>query len=119
MSDVAKKQAFDFSEWSNLAHTDPQAFEKKRELAIESVILSMPHDKQQRIRRLQWRIDQERKLSKSPMAACIRLSNMMWDNVLGENGLLDHLRYVDVDKSAQKRDWLSTSNILHFPGLNK
>ncbi len=118
MSDVAKKQAFDFSEWSTLANTDPKAFEKKRELAIEAVILSMPDDKQQRIRRLQWRIDQERRLSKSPMAACIRLSNMMWENVLGENGLLDHLRYADLDKPAQKKHLLSRSNILSFPDHN-
>jgi len=114
MNDSVKKQAFDFSEWSDLAAKDPKAFEKRREQTIEAAIQSMPGAKQQRIRALQWRIDQERKRSKSPMAACIRLSDMMWENLIGENGLLDNLRYVDHAKtrpSAQK----TSANILEFP----
>ena len=69
MTNPVKKNPFDFSEWSSLANTDPKAFEVRREQAIESVIQSMPDAKQERIRRLQWRIDQERRLPKSPMAA--------------------------------------------------
>lgn len=118
MNDPAKKQAFDFSEWSSLASTDPKAFEKRRELAIETAIQAMPDDKQQRMRRLQWRIDQERRLSKTPMAACIRLSNMMWENVLGENGLLDHLSHAELVAHGQTRS-LDNSNVLSFPGRNQ
>jgi hypothetical protein len=114
MNDSVKKQSFDFSEWSDLAAKDPKAFEKRREQTIEAAILAMPGAKQQRIRALQWRIDQERKRSKSPMAACIRLSNMMWENLLGENGLLDNLRYVDHDKIRQPVRKTS-ANILEFP----
>jgi len=114
MNDSVKKQAFDFSEWSNLASSDPKAFEQRRELAIEKAILSMPDAKQQRMRRLQWRIDQERRLSKTPMAACIKLSNMMWENVLGENGLLDHLQHADITKPGHHHT-LNHGNIVNFP----
>jgi hypothetical protein len=115
MTNPVKKNPFDFSEWSSLADTDPQAFEVRREQAIESVIQSMPDAKQERMRRLQWRIDQERRLAKSPMAACIRLSNMMWENVLGKNGLLDNLQHLDQHRLRQST-MSSNANILSFPG---
>lgn len=114
MNDPAKKQTFDFSEWSHLAATDPKAFEKRRKQTIEAAIRSIPDAKQQRIRCLQWRIDQERNLSKSPMAACIRLSNMMWENLLGENGLLDSLRHVDHSQPRESRH-KTCAHILEFP----
>lgn len=118
MNEPAKKKPFDFNEWSNLASTDPEAFEKRREMAIEKVIATMSEAKQERIRRLQWRIDQERRLCKTPMAACIKLSHMMWDNVLGKNGLLDNLRYLDMSKSARKQSRHS-DNVLSFPAQQK
>ena len=114
MTNPVKKDPFDFSEWSHLAETNPQAFELKREQVIESVIQSMPDAKQERMRRLQWRIDQERRMAKSPMAACIRLSNMMWENVLGKNGLLDSLRQLDSRRLRQPRR-LASADILYFP----
>jgi hypothetical protein len=70
-----------------MARTDPDAFERMRLAAIESVIESAPLENQQRLRRLQWRIDQERRLARTPMAACLRISRMMWRTVLGEGGL--------------------------------
>jgi hypothetical protein len=118
MNEPAKKKAFDFNEWSNLATTDPHAFEKRREMAIEKVISTMSDAKQERIRRLQWRIDQERSLCKTPMAACIKLSHMMWDNVLGKNGLLDNLRYVDMSKAGRQQIH-NTDNVVNFPNLQK
>ncbi len=114
MTITEKKDPFDFSEWSNLADTDPQAFEDKRVAVIESVIQAMPDAKQERMRRLQWRIDQERRLAKSPMAACIRLSDMMWENVLGRNGLLDNLRNLDPLRNKHP-EALNKADILNFP----
>ncbi len=115
MTNTVKKNPFDFSEWSSLADTDPKAFELRREQVIESVIQSMPDAKQDRMRRLQWRIDQERRLAKSPMAACIRLSNMMWENVLGKNGLLDNLQHMDQQR-LKRRSLATNANVLRFPG---
>jgi hypothetical protein len=86
------RESFNFTEWSRLAAEDPVAFETHRRNAIDRMIRNFPESKQQRMRKLQWRIDQERDLSKTPMAACIRLSQMMWDAVLGEQGLLETIQ---------------------------
>ena len=55
--------------------------------AIEAAIGNASPSSQTRLRRLQWRIDQERRLARTPMGACIRLSNLMWRSVLGPGGL--------------------------------
>jgi hypothetical protein len=81
----------DFDSWARLAKDDPESFEATRRAAIEGLIQSFPDESRERMRRLQWRIDQERRLAKSPMGACVRLSRMMWRQLLGEGGLRDRL----------------------------
>ena len=87
--ETKKKAEIDFDTWSEMARNDPEAFEKMRLQAIEAVIDSAPEANRERLRRLQWRIDQERRLARTPMAACMRISRMMWRAVLGPNGLND------------------------------
>ncbi len=81
----------DFDAWSAMARSDPKAFESMRLAAIEAAIASAPAARRERLRRLQWRIDQERRLARTPMAACLRISRMMWRQVLGPGGLNDRL----------------------------
>ena len=71
----------DFDEWMVLAKNNPDKFEERRREHIELFIASAPKDKQHRLKGLQWQIDQTRKLSPSPMASCITISNMMWDSL--------------------------------------
>lgn len=78
---------FDFDEWSALARTDPQAFETRRLALIEDYLGQFPTPEQRRLRGLQFRIDMERRRARTPMAACLRLSAMMWDSLLGSHGL--------------------------------
>lgn len=85
-------QTMDFDQWQELAESDPETFESARLTMIDEVIESAPPAQQKRLRCLQWRIDQERRLSNNPLGACIRLSSMMWDSVIGEEGLLDSLQ---------------------------
>ncbi|HKJ08805.1 MAG TPA: DUF3135 domain-containing protein [Gammaproteobacteria bacterium] len=79
----------DFEQWAALAASDPEAFEAQRAQVIDAAIRRAPRPKQQRLRGLQWKLDHVRQLSGTPMAACLRMSNMMWDSVLKEGGLLD------------------------------
>jgi len=79
--------AFDFDEWAALARTDPHAFEARRLALIEDYLGQFPSPEQQRLRGLQFRIDMERRRARTPMAACLRLSSMMWDSLLGSHGL--------------------------------
>jgi hypothetical protein len=83
-----------FEEWSSLAHNDPEAFEKRRNEFINQYIESLPEDAQQRMRQLQWRIDTVRQLAGTPMAACLKIYNMMWDSVVGEHGMVEKLNHI-------------------------
>ena len=88
----AKNNAeMDFDAWAELAQNDPEGFEALRLKAIEETIEKAPAENRERLRRLQWRIDQERRLARTPMNACIRISRMMWRRVLGPGGLQDRL----------------------------
>lgn len=84
------RKGLDFDHWLELAK-DRHAFEALRRSMIEQVIEQAPESQQDRLRKLQWRIDQERNLSASPMGACIRISRMMWDQMIGQGGLVEHL----------------------------
>jgi hypothetical protein len=84
-----KTAEMNFDAWSEMARNDPQRFEAMRLAAIEAVIEGAPEANRERLRRLQWRIDQERRLARTPMGACVRISRMMWRALLGPNGLND------------------------------
>ncbi len=78
---------FNFEEWLELAQRDPEGFEQRRRAVIESYLSSLPLDKQRRLRGLQFRIDMERQRAHTAMGACIKLSSMMWDALVGPSGL--------------------------------
>jgi Protein of unknown function (DUF3135). len=104
-----------FDEWSTLASSDSDAFEAQRAEVIEDAIRRAPEAKQDRLRRLQWRIDQVRRTSGTPLVACLRISGMMWDSVLGENGLIRALKKLgDSGPSAQNERPTKVAKILPF-----
>lgn len=96
----------DFDQWSDLARSNPEAFEARRSKVIDEFIAAMPAHKQHRMRCLQWKIDQVRNQCATPMAACIKLSEMMWDSLIGPGGLnesLHRLRGGDYQTPASAR----------------
>ncbi len=110
---------FDFDEWSRLAKTDPTAFEARRLALIEEYLRRFPPLDQRRLRGLQFRIDMERRRARTPMAACLRLSSMMWESLLGSRGLkaaLDTLLgYTDyMPTAAQRRMSATSARVLPF-----
>jgi hypothetical protein len=92
---------FDFEAWSRLAATDPQGFEAARAEAVAALIDSAPESCRQRLEGLQWRINHVREQSNSPVAACIKLSQMMWDRVLGDNGLVENIERLSTPGTAR------------------
>ena len=92
MNRVHYSPSFDFDAWTTLARQDPQAFEKKRSRVIEAAILGAPAKQQPQLRRTQWKLDQIRRSSATPLAACLRMQRMLWQRIEGENGLLDCLQ---------------------------
>jgi len=83
--------AFDFDTWSELARNSPADFEARRTQIIEDTIRHAPPRIQMRLRRLQWKVDQVRRTSATPMAACVRINRMMWERITGPGGLLEVL----------------------------
>ena len=86
-----QKPLVDFDTWSDLAQSDPQAFEARRAEIIEQMIQRMPTHKQHHMRCLQWKIDQVRAHASNPLSACIKLSEMMWESLTGPGGLRESL----------------------------
>lgn len=105
------KSGIDFDQWAELAQSDPDAFEARRAEVIDKVINSMPTEKQHRMRCLQWKIDQVRGRASNPLSACMKLSEMMWDSLLGPGGLREALERLSVDRQAP----LPEAQILRFP----
>ena len=71
--------AFDFDEWMSLAKTNPVQFEHRRQAMIDKLIRSRRPEMQQRLRGLQCRIDMERRRSRTPLAACVRLNELLME----------------------------------------
>jgi hypothetical protein len=68
----------DFDVLVDMARHNPEALEDLRLRLTEQVIEAQPDPaKQQRLRGLAFQIDMERKRARTPMAATIRLSEMM------------------------------------------
>lgn len=70
-----------FEYWLLLASTNPQKFEQLRKDKISAAIENATgFQRQRRLRGLQWRIDIIREQHKdSAMAACLAISNLMWE----------------------------------------
>ncbi len=111
--DNMEQDGFDHEYWSRLWKQDPQAFETERRRLIESFIANAPEEKRQRLEGLQWRVELERKRAKSPYAAIVSLQRMMWDSVLGENGLLEALQ-VATGSRARKTKTPHEAGIVHL-----
>jgi hypothetical protein len=104
-----------FDEWASLAQTDPAAFEERRSCLIEDHIQNSPYHLQRRLRGLQFRVDMERRRARTPMGACVRISSMMWDALLGEGGLRDSLNTLaGVSAPPRARGTSGTARIFKF-----
>ncbi len=93
---------FNFDEWAKIAKEDPDAFEDMRKKMIQDVIEATSPEVKKRMQGLQWKIDNIRSTSPNPMASCLKISQMMWDNVLGEEGLLENMRKLNDPEQISK-----------------
>jgi len=91
---------FPFDDWARLASEDPASFETARRLMIDSLIEAAPTPLQARLRGLQWQIDQVRAMTPTPLGACAKISNLMWEKLLGPEGLVEQLERLDSGESS-------------------
>ncbi|MEQ8661742.1 MAG: DUF3135 domain-containing protein [Gammaproteobacteria bacterium] len=94
---------FEFDYWAALARNDPQAFERARNEVLTSLIESAPDDTRRRLTGLQWQVDRVRESADNPLAACVRISALMWDKVLGEDGLVAHVEELTGERPPRRR----------------
>ena len=82
---------FDFQEWSQLARSSPEAFERRRQETIATFLAESGEAQRRLGTRLQREIDYEISRAGNPQQALAAIAKMMWDQVafLGEE--LEHL----------------------------
>lgn len=76
---------------SRLAREAPESFETLRRELIENLFMSAPEPIRRQLRQLQFRIDGIRRLTHSPLGACIKIQALMWTSFLGMNERLQSL----------------------------
>jgi hypothetical protein len=63
-----------------MAREDPEGLERLRQSLCEEVIRRTPDAlREERLRRLLWRIDCECQRARTPLGACLRMSTLMLD----------------------------------------
>jgi len=102
-----------FEDWASLARDDPEAFEQERHQVLERAILEAPDRLRHRLRCLQWKLDRIRETAATPLAASMRMHQLLWVNVTGPRGLLALLQGGDNPESSEKSPG-SCSNVLDF-----
>ena len=103
-----------FDELRLLAAKDPAAFERRRAELIHQFIEHQSPERRQRLERLQWRIDMERRKYRHPLVSAQRLYAMMWDSVTSEHGLLAALGRLAQTHTANCDDAASKANVVPF-----
>lgn len=64
-----------------MAERRPEQLEALRVELIEAIISSAREDCQRRLRGLQFKVDSTRRAARTPMAACIRISQLMHESL--------------------------------------
>lgn len=96
-----------------LAKNDPEGLERIRQEACEALIGEAPQRLQRRLRGLQFQIDMQRRRSKTPLDACIRISEMMHDSVWSLRTALNNST-VQNDSSNQLETDMPAAQVIPF-----
>ena len=75
-----KHLGIDFDQWVALAQKDPDAFEQCRAHLISIALNRITATRRHKFECLQWRIDAIRHKTKTPLFACIKISQLMWSS---------------------------------------
>lgn len=75
----------DHESLARLARDDPNAYEALRSRLVNELIDGAPEAMQRRLRGLQFRIDQLRRLARTPLGATVKIYSLMWGSFLTLN----------------------------------
>ncbi|GAB6043422.1 DUF3135 domain-containing protein [Endothiovibrio diazotrophicus] len=80
-----------FDWWMRLAAEQPERFDEAWRELVRGMIEGAPSRCRRGLEGTQFRADMERRRARSPMGACVRLSRLMWDRLVGEEGLQEKM----------------------------
>jgi len=86
MKNVDPIYPLDIANMIELAKSDPVAFEKERQAALDHFFTTIDDDNRDNLQSMQVEIDYQRSNSKSPMEMCEKLNDMMWKQVIDDRG---------------------------------
>jgi hypothetical protein len=114
---------FDFDEWAQLAKQDNVAFEEKRTEILKQFIASCASNDNdlRRLNGLQFQINMIRRKHKSPMGACVAISEMMMDK-LYELMTLDIAELIlNAENKTENKtdDKIASGNVIPFKTSSK
>jgi hypothetical protein len=108
----------DFDVLATMAQTDPAGLEALRQRLCEELIASAPPHMQRRLRGLQFQIDAQRRLAKTPLQACLKISEMMHDSFAELRAALNQLAGEEQPVLTRERR-TPTGRILNFRGVDR
>jgi hypothetical protein len=68
---------------------------------------------------MQWKLNQIRNTSRTPMIACLRMNRLLWQAVTGERGLLVCLNHPDALRRARDGADQSTDRVIPFERFHR
>ena len=101
-----------FDELAALAKEQPEKLEEFRQKEVERLISNAPERMHKRLRGLQFEVDAQRKIHKTPMASCIAISNMMYKSLRKLNHALNG-EYIT--PSTPHHNAQEQSKVVQFP----
>ncbi len=99
-----------FDELRKMAEHSPERLEEFREREIERLITNAPKEIRRRLRGIQFQVNCQREIHKSPLGACVAISQMMRDSLAELNSALNH------EVSTQAYSESSQNNVVPFAG---
>ncbi|WP_185231497.1 DUF3135 domain-containing protein [Teredinibacter franksiae] len=103
-----------FDQLIRLAEHQPEALEAFRKREIEALIDSAPESYQRRLRGLQFQVDAQRQIHKTPMGACVAISKMMHDSLNQLNHYLNAERNHSAADATQVKALNEAARVIPF-----
>lgn len=102
-----------FDELKAMAAERPEELENLRKRMTDQILSDAPAERRRRLEGIVFKIDAERRRSKNPLQACIRISQMMMDSV---TDLRDAVNMLGANPAAQpvQQDAPRSADIVEF-----
>lgn len=99
-----------FEELKHLAKESPEQLDEFLSREVEALIDSAPEEIRARLRGLQFQVDSQRRIHKSPLGSCVAISKMMHESLSRLQSVLnDTLTSTTLERSK-------ADNIIPFAG---